>query len=78
MMVLTYRRNILLRNIGIVVVIAFGLIATFFGYQARMDRNQAERTTVAARASAAEALRQKQAADKSASLSSSPNRANLS
>jgi WD40 repeat protein len=69
--VLTYRRNILLRNIGIGVVVACAIIATLFGIEALFDRNAAresQRMAVlsqhAAEDSAFEANQQKIAAQK--------------
>lgn len=63
--VLTHRRNIRLRNIGIGLVAAFALLATFFGDQARRDRNAAERSAAAALASEKRALKSAAAAIKS-------------
>lgn len=54
--VLTHRRNIMLRNVGIAVVFVFALLAAFFGDRARRDRNEAERQATNAEARRKEAV----------------------
>ena len=54
--VLTHRKNVLFRNVGVAIVIAFAMAATFFGLQARRDRAAAELSARAATDSQQRAL----------------------